>query len=70
MDDPISERGPAALLVDMDAAEIARVPVPGGDMAVEAFRDVVVATALDYEAGEVAGVLFASRWGGGGVLLT
>lgn len=67
---PTHERTPAALLVDADAAPIACVPDPVGAVAVDAFRDAAVALALDLDGGPVAGVLFARRWGGGGVALT
>lgn len=60
----------AARLVDVDAAPLASVLEPVSDIELAAFRDAVVGAALEHESGVVAGVLFAARWGGGGVMLT
>ena len=40
-------------------------------MEVSAFRDAALRAVLEHEGGSaVAGILFAARWGGGGVMLT
>lgn len=68
---PFREGAPeAARLIDMDAVPLASVLEPVADVAADDFRDAVVSAALDYEGETVAGVLFADRWGGGGVMLT
>lgn len=61
----------AARLIDAEARPLASIPDPAGGMPVSAFREAALAAAFDHAGGtDVAGVLFASRWGGGGVLLT
>ena len=64
----------AARLIDAEAAPVASVLDPGGMMATEVFREAVLVAALDRNeraTGElVAGVIYAARWGGGGVVIT
>jgi hypothetical protein len=64
----------AARLVDAQARPLASILDPGQAMEPSAFRAAVLAAALKHherEAGEpIAGILFATRWGGGGVMLT
>jgi len=61
----------AARLIDAEARPLASIPEPARPTSVSAFREAALAAAFDHEGGaDVAGVLFASRWGGGGVLLT
>jgi len=60
--------GEAAHLIDAAAALVASVFEPAAKPEPSAFRDAVVGAALEH--GGVAGVLFADRWGGGGVMLT
>lgn len=60
----------AARLIDAAGIPIASVLEPGAGVEPGIFRDAVVLTALEHEGGAVAGVLFAARWGGGGVMLT
>ena len=60
----------AARLIDDAATPIASVLEPTANVQPGAFRDAVVGAALEHEGGTVAGVLFATRWGGGGVVLT
>ena len=69
---PFVEDGPeAARLIDAEARPLASIPDPDGTTPVRAFREAALAAAFDHDGGtDVAGVLFASRWGGGGVLLT
>ena len=55
-------------MIDADAVPIAAIADPVAATPVAAFRDAVVAQALDDAS--IAGVLFATRWGGGGVMLT
>lgn len=58
----------AARLIGADAAPLASVLDPPVGTEPAAFRDAVLSAALEHEG--VAGVLFAKRWGGGGVMLT
>ncbi|CAA9257173.1 MAG: hypothetical protein AVDCRST_MAG20-2483 [uncultured Acidimicrobiales bacterium] len=58
----------AARLIDAAAMPLASVLEPAAVLELAAFRAAVVGAALEREG--VAGVLFASRWGGGGVMLT
>lgn len=58
----------AARLIDPSAAPLASVLSPSSAVELAVFRDAVVGAAL--ERGGIAGVLFAPRWGGGGVMLT
>jgi len=69
---PFVEDGPeAARLIDAEARPLASIPDPAGPTSTSAFREDALAVAFDHDGDtEVAGVLFASRWGGGGVLLT
>ena len=60
----------AARLIDATGGPIASVLDPAGTVEPGTFRDAVVGAALELESGVVAGVLFATRWGGGGVILT
>ena len=60
----------AARLIDAAGIPIASVLEPGAGVEPDIFRDAVVLAALEHEGGAVAGVLFAARWGGGGVMLT
>ena len=61
----------AARLIDAEARPLASIPDPAGGMPASAFREAALAAALDHVGGtDVAGVLFASRWGGGGIMLT
>ena len=60
----------AARLIDAAGTPIASVLDPAGIVEQGTFRDAVVGAALEHESGVVAGVLFATRWGGGGVMLT
>ncbi len=60
----------AARLTDVDANPLASILEPAATVAPDVFRDAVVSAALAYDGGGVAGVLFAPRWGGGGVMLT
>ncbi len=60
----------AARLIDAEAAPIASVLEPTANVEPGAFRDSVVGAAFEHEGGTVAGVLFAARWGGSGVMLT
>ena len=59
-----------ARLIDATGIPLASVLEPGAGVEPGIFRDAVVLTALEHEGGAVAGVLFAARWGGGGVMLT
>jgi len=63
-----ADGGEAARLIDAAVAPLASVLAPTPSVETGAFRDAVVGAAL--ERGGVAGVLFAPRWGGGGVMLT
>ena len=67
---PNIEGDPAAVMIDADATPLASIPDPADEMAVARFRDAAVDQALAHEGGAVAGVLFAARWGGSGVMLT
>ena len=58
----------AARMIDVYAAPIASILEPAEVIAPAAFRHAVLDAALEQEG--VAGVLFAARWGGGGVMLT
>ncbi len=58
----------AAQLIDTAATPLASVLDPTSTLAVESFRDAVVGAAI--ECGDIAGILFALRWGGGGVMPT
>ena len=57
-----------ARLIDSAATPLASILEPAARLGHGAFRDAVVGAALQ-RAG-VAGVLFAARWGGSGVMLT
>ena len=63
-----TEHPEAARLIDATATPFASVLDPEDGIEPTAFRDAVVVAALEQET--VAGVLFAARWGGGGVMLT
>ena len=61
----------AARLIDVEARPLASIPDPATTTSVSAFREAAFAAAFDHDGdADVAGVLFASRWGGGGVMLT
>ena len=61
----------AARLIDAEARPLASIPEPARLTPVSTFREAALAAAFAHEGGaDVAGVLFASRWGGGGVPLT
>lgn len=60
----------AARLIDAAALPLASVLDPGPTIDAERFRDAVLRLAIEHEGAPAAGVLFASRWGGGGVMLT
>jgi len=58
-----------ARLIDAAGAPIASVLDRAGTLEPVAYRDFVGGAALEHESGTVAGILFATRWGGG-VMLT
>ena len=60
----------AARLIDAEARPLASIPDPAGAMSASAFRAAALPAALHFDEAPVAGILFASRWGGGGVMLT
>jgi len=57
-----------ARLIDAGAAPLVSIIEPPEGTEPAAFRDAVLTVAL--ERANVAGVLFAARWGGGGVMIT
>lgn len=60
----------AARLIDAAALPLASVLDPGPTIDAERFRDAALHLAIEHEGAPVAGILFAARWGGGGVMLT
>ena len=60
----------AARLIDVAALPLASILDPGPTLETERFRDAVLYLATEHKGAPVAGVLFAARWGGGGVMLT
>ena len=61
----------AARLIDAEARPLASIADPARPTSVGEFREAARAAAFDHGGGDdVAGILFASRWGSGGVMLT
>lgn len=60
----------AARLIDAEARLLASIPDPANTTSVSAFREAALAAAFHFDEAPVAGILFASRWGGGGMMLT